>query len=274
MIGGVTLQMTSDELRQDVNRCYTHLRRSGWDLAVHIANICKDATYGAWGFATATQWAEADLPTIARNLTHYRKAGEFLLSLPEEEREQWLDYPVWHVIAGERLLKRDPQKLLDVLQSGADQDTVRQAVRADPDLHYETQWRTIHVRVSAPVHEQWVAAMHRAAYEACKPRPTPDDMISCVSSALINEPLYQPPNGFEPSAWYEAVHTGTVVCRECGSKDRSNLTWHHTVSRSSQGHESIQVPLCLPCHEKIQPIWKEWLVKQEFDTGEVGGADA
>jgi len=25
---------------------------------------------------------------------------------------------------------------------------------------------------------------------------------------------------------------------------------------------------------KIQPIWKEWLVKQEFDTGEVGGADA
>lgn len=257
---------TQNGLREQALTAYRDLKRAGWDLAVYCHRITIERTYTAWGFASASAWANTDLPSVARNLSHFCALGRHLQSLPESDRAQWTKFPVWNVLAGGKLLTADPPKLLAALESGATQSQVRQlAAAALPDEHRDSEYRTIHLRVSASVYEQWERALHRAGYEACQVHPTPDHLIECIAMALLNEPLWQIPNGIEASVWTECVHTGQVKCRECGSLDRTRLTWHHIVPRSHQGHESLQVPLCLECHEKIQPRWREWLTEQNLE---------
>jgi hypothetical protein len=258
-----------DSLRTDVVRCYTHLRRSGWDLAVHVSQICQDASYTAWGFSSAAAWAEADLPTIAKNLGHYRAAGTFLLALPEEEREKWIEFPVWHAIAGGKLLTQAPDVLLEKLQSGATQAQIRQAsAKALPDQHHESEWRTIKLRVCLPVYELWERAVHRAEYDSCENTPTDDKIAEALANAKLDEPLWQPDNGFSPPAWKEFVEAGIVRCRKCGSQNRTQLDWHHVKARSAGGGEGPQVPLCRSCHIIVQPEWRKWCVEWGFEGEE------
>ena len=257
----------TDALRADVVRCYTHLRRSGWDLAVHVSRICQDATYTAWGFSSAAAWAEADLPTIARNLGHYRAAGTFLLTLPEPERAKWIEFPVWHAIAGGKLLTQAPEVLLEKLQSGATQAQIRQAsAKVLTDQHHDSEWRTIKLRVCQPVYELWKRAIHRAEYEACKATPTDSDVVECLANAMTNESLWQPDNGFSSREWRNLIETGLVRCHKCGSQDRTQLDWHHVKARSAGGGEGPQVSLCRVCHIEVQPQWRKWCVEWGFDV--------
>jgi hypothetical protein len=259
------LAQNEPALREQAQAAYRTLRLSGWQLALYCHRIVAERSYLAWGFTSANAWATVDLPAIARNLTHYCAMGRHLLALPADQRDAWMQFPVWNVIAAGKWLEQAPQQVLKALQEGRTKAQMQQAAAAAlPDQHHEHEWRTIHLRVSKPVYEKWQQAVCRAEYEACKAEPTADDVVECIATALLNEPLWQPANGIESEAWWTAVHTGQVQCRECGGKNRTVLTWHHTVARSAQGHESIQVPLCLACHDRIQPRWRDWLAEHDL----------
>lgn len=251
----------TDDLRARCIEAAGRIRGGGWMFCEQVAEAVDGRAYLDWGFPSVAAWFAADLPAFAPNYSHYIAAGRFIRSLPEAERDQWRAHDVFTVLATGKLLRKDPAAALELIQSGASCAKIRQKVAAvQPEQHQESEWRTIPaMRVSVPVYWLWQRALNRARYEACERDPSPEKLLECLCAALVNEPLAQPENGIDPATWYNAVHNGEVKCAECGSWDKSQLDWHHTIPRGRGGAESVQVPLCRDCHTRIQPSSAAWL---------------
>lgn len=173
-------------LRAKAQQAWTTYRDRGWAVACYVAEICDGEHWRAWGYRSAAQWARQDLRGFDdSNLSHYRLAGQALLTMAPDQRDVWRGFPVWKVIEGQKLLAKDPPKLLSMLEAGATTAQIRAAVRADPDQHHETEWRTITLRVPVGTYEQWLEARERIANG--RDKVSDEEMVTALVQALLQE---------------------------------------------------------------------------------------
>ncbi len=186
------LREARQELRDEIKAAYRDVRGSGWLLARRISAACATRAWLDWGFVTAWDWIQCDLPMMASATFHHlRQAGDFIKTLSHPEAEQWEAVSVWSVTTVLPVLTKNPERaalVLENLQAGATQQDMRRLVAAErPDLHIEAEYRTIKLRVSLSVYEKWRQAVECVAREVDAAEPTDDQIAESLAAAKILE---------------------------------------------------------------------------------------
>lgn len=233
-----------------------------WEFVAALGEMKATGAHRALGHRSLGAWAKTTLGLTPSVTSRYAKIGTWVLTQDDARQARLRRLEVWPVIAALPALRRNPEQALHALEDGATAAQMRaHSAAADPDLHEETEWVTLKLRIPRTVYEElWKPAMYRAYYLAGKDTPTDEDVVTAVSTALLHEPL-------DGDAERERmVRQGTYHCVECGSWRAAGLERHHAWPRSHGGHEGPLVLLCgTPCHAKvtanIEGTWREYAAK-------------
>lgn len=255
----------SETLRTALIAAWRIYRKLGWDVA-HLLAQAADSDE-RWGYPTLRAFAEQELQMVGSTFDHYLKAGKFVRSRPEDEQRRWEAIPVTNAIEALPLTAQDPVAALAIVEHHGTQKKIRNAVRqAQPDQHYETEYRTITASVSKATLHDWQRMLNLLRVHLGvdgTAHPTDDELITAITQTVLQAPELQVPDHYRAD-----VESGMARChypdtlpptREydpegfgglCGSY--SGLQQHHLRLRSKANPGGDQGPttwLCAQHHD-------------------------
>lgn len=254
----------ADEVRAQARAAWAKVRSAGWDFAVCVARIDDGQLFRRWGYRSREDWGREEYGMKqAATLCRFVQAGRFALALDVSdeaervaqvsERGRWLELPIWNAMEALELAKKDEKLAYEIVSSGATQAMIRREVRdAQPEQHYDTEWRRVTALVTEGTMTEVRRALNLLRWEAGEPAPTDDVLFRAWAQHVLQLPL--------PPEWEAAradIEQGDVRCRMCQSWDVRTLERHHVLPRSHGGHEGPLVYLCQTCHREWQPKWRE-----------------